>query len=202
MSLETRKIQGQDRAASHRTHQAGPKVFPGLADKSGGRARGPSLRYRRVDVQPGRSCRGGAGAPGSHRRRPRPAPVRPRPVATAPGATLVAMQLRVARLCLDCEEVHDSLECPVCSSESFAYISRWVPVPERRQRPRAEPAQPDAEPSKAETYKQLLAADAAQARDEALGQARSLRGGGAGRGGVAPAAWRWRIGRKTAGAWQ
>ena len=70
------------------------------------------------------------------------------------------MQLRVARLCLDCEEVHDSLECPVCSSESFAYISRWVPVPERRQRPRAEAVQPDAEPSKAETYKQLLAADA------------------------------------------
>jgi hypothetical protein len=69
------------------------------------------------------------------------------------------MQLRVARLCLDCEEVHDSLVCPVCSSESFAYISRWVPVPERRQRPRSEQ-----EPlnSNAETYKQLLAADAGQ----------------------------------------
>ncbi len=67
------------------------------------------------------------------------------------------MQLRAARLCLDCEEVHDSLECPICSSESFAYISRWVPVPERRQRPRPEP---DPQPSKAETYKQLLAADA------------------------------------------
>jgi hypothetical protein len=67
------------------------------------------------------------------------------------------MQLRVARLCLDCEEVHDSLECPICSSESFAYISRWVPVPERRQRPRPEP---DPQPSKAETLKQLLAADA------------------------------------------
>jgi hypothetical protein len=67
------------------------------------------------------------------------------------------MQLRVARLCLDCEDVHDSLECPICSSESFAYISRWVPVPERRQRPRPES---DPQPSKAETYKQLLAADA------------------------------------------
>ena len=67
------------------------------------------------------------------------------------------MQLRVARLCLDCEEVHDSLECPVCSSESFAYISRWVPVPERRQRPRPEP---DPQPTKADTYRQLLAADA------------------------------------------
>jgi hypothetical protein len=47
----------------------------------------------------------------------------------------------------------------VCSSESFAYISRWVPVPDRRQRPRAEP---EAEPSKAETYKQLLAAGSGQ----------------------------------------
>jgi hypothetical protein len=69
------------------------------------------------------------------------------------------MQLRLARLCLDCEEVHDSLVCPACSSESFAYISRWVPVPERRQRPR-----PEQEPanSNAETYRQLLAADASQ----------------------------------------
>ncbi len=42
------------------------------------------------------------------------------------------MQLRVARLCLDCEEVHDAAQCPVCASETFAYLSRWVPAPERR----------------------------------------------------------------------
>jgi hypothetical protein len=47
------------------------------------------------------------------------------------------MQLRVARLCLDCDELHDAQQCPVCTSESFAYITRWVPAPERRQRPRA-----------------------------------------------------------------
>jgi len=46
------------------------------------------------------------------------------------------MQLRTARLCLDCEDVHDAQQCPTCASESFAYITRWVPVPERRQRPR------------------------------------------------------------------
>jgi hypothetical protein len=51
------------------------------------------------------------------------------------------MQLRTARLCLDCEEVHDAQQCPVCASETFAYLTRWVPVPERRQRPRpVEPA--------------------------------------------------------------
>ena len=46
------------------------------------------------------------------------------------------MQLRTARLCMDCEEVHDLQQCPACASETFAYLTRWVPVPERRQRPR------------------------------------------------------------------
>ena len=46
------------------------------------------------------------------------------------------MQLRTARVCLDCEEVHDSQQCPTCASETFAYLTRWVPAPERRQRPR------------------------------------------------------------------
>jgi hypothetical protein len=47
------------------------------------------------------------------------------------------VQLRTARLCLDCEEVHDAQQCPICASETFAYITRWVPAPERRvqQRP-------------------------------------------------------------------
>src|SRR5688572_4052909 len=46
------------------------------------------------------------------------------------------MQLRVARLCLDCEEVHDGQQCPVCASETFAYLTRWVAAPERRKTPR------------------------------------------------------------------
>jgi hypothetical protein len=48
------------------------------------------------------------------------------------------MQLRTARLCLDCEEVHDEGQCPVCASETFTYLSRWVPSDERRRRPRTE----------------------------------------------------------------
>jgi len=46
------------------------------------------------------------------------------------------MQLHVARLCLDCEEVHDAQVCPRCTSETFAYLSRWIQAPERRARPR------------------------------------------------------------------
>jgi hypothetical protein len=60
------------------------------------------------------------------------------------------MQLHTARLCLDCEEVHDSQQCPVCASETFAYITRWVPAPERRRRPR-----PTTSPE-AEVYSQLV----------------------------------------------
>jgi len=52
------------------------------------------------------------------------------------------MQLRLARLCLDCEEIHDAQQCPTCASESFAFLTRWVPAPERRSntRPAQRPA--------------------------------------------------------------
>jgi hypothetical protein len=57
------------------------------------------------------------------------------------------MQLRTARLCLDCEEVHEQQQCPVCASESFVYLTRWVPVEERRVRPQRRPSVA-AEPSR------------------------------------------------------
>ena len=36
------------------------------------------------------------------------------------------MRLDDARLCLDCEEIHDEHECPSCGSEAFAFLTRWV----------------------------------------------------------------------------
>ena len=42
------------------------------------------------------------------------------------------VQLNVARVCLDCEEIHDSQRCPVCASETFAFLTRWVPRIEPR----------------------------------------------------------------------
>lgn len=54
------------------------------------------------------------------------------------------MQLRTARLCLDCEEVHADWRCPVCASASFTYLTRWVPVDERRHDPRPRLPPPEA----------------------------------------------------------
>jgi hypothetical protein len=45
------------------------------------------------------------------------------------------MQLNLARLCLNCEEVHDARHCPQCASETFAYLTRWVPRIETHDRP-------------------------------------------------------------------
>lgn len=69
------------------------------------------------------------------------------------------MQLRVARLCLDCEEVHDVQQCPVCASETFTYLVRWIPSDERRRRPR--PESPAADPaSEVEAFRRLTASAA------------------------------------------
>jgi hypothetical protein len=63
------------------------------------------------------------------------------------------MQLRNARLCLDCEEVHDGQQCPSCASETFAFMTRWVPAPERRSRPRP-PETP--RPEELQAYQKIL----------------------------------------------
>ena len=52
------------------------------------------------------------------------------------------MQLRVARLCLNCEELHVDQSCPRCASETYAFLSEWLPSEERRRwrRPAPRPA--------------------------------------------------------------
>lgn len=66
------------------------------------------------------------------------------------------MQLHAARLCLNCDEVHDTRECPACGSEVFTYITRWIPAPERREMTRPLPQ------GNAETYRQLLSGEPAK----------------------------------------
>ena len=71
------------------------------------------------------------------------------------------MKLPNARLCLDCDEVHDEPHCPACASESFAFIKRWIAAPERGRTPvtNQERIEKEERIEKAATYRALLAAD-------------------------------------------
>src|SRR5215207_8795639 len=111
-----------------------------------------------------------------HNRRTDVATDIPRPPA---GVYTDRMQLHTARLCLDCQEVHDGQTCPVCGSESFAYISRWIPAPERRAKPR-----PTVEPPAAETYRRLLSPERNR-----QGTSSWLKRGAFGLAAVSAAAW-------------
>jgi hypothetical protein len=104
------------------------------------------------------------------------------------------MQLRTARLCIDCEEVHDALRCPVCASETFTYLVRWIPTDDRRRAsaPAQEPAQPAASvPADVEMYRRLTTGETTQPRGMQL-----LKKGVVGLAAVGVVGWLW--GRKDA----
>ena len=100
------------------------------------------------------------------------------------------MQLRNARLCLDCDEIHEESRCPICASESFAFIKRWVPASERRAhtRPPATPNGADRETVK--TYKELLTAS--QEHQSGLSTWQLVRGGAVSLAILGAAGWMWR----------
>ena len=62
------------------------------------------------------------------------------------------MKLGVARLCLDCDEVHDQERCPTCASEVFAFLTRWVPRSSGRI---GQPARSLPEGPEVEAYRQI-----------------------------------------------
>ena len=75
------------------------------------------------------------------------------------------MKLDAARLCLDCEEIHESQICPICSSEAFAYLTRWVQPSVKREAGRSAMERPPdvaargahtRTPEQVEAYRQLL----------------------------------------------
>ena len=73
------------------------------------------------------------------------------------------MKLDAARLCLDCDEIHEDQNCPSCSSEAFAFVTRWVKTSgehrvERRAAPAVQPAavHPTRTPEQIEAYRQLI----------------------------------------------
>jgi hypothetical protein len=66
------------------------------------------------------------------------------------------MQLRVARLCLDCEELYVGNHCPVCASTRSAFLSTWLPSEERRRWRRPAPKSGDAKHSALDTVKRFF----------------------------------------------
>lgn len=95
------------------------------------------------------------------------------------------MQLRTARLCLDCEEVHDDRQCPVCASETFTYLVRWIPSDERRRRPRAETADTGTDAS-VDALRRLTASESAPPRGRQM-----LKRGMVGLAALGVAGWLW-----------
>jgi hypothetical protein len=103
------------------------------------------------------------------------------------------MQLRAARLCLDCEEVHDFGQCPVCASETFTYLVRWIPTDERRRRPRSETPQSSSPVQEdLEAYRRLTTPGAAPPKGRHL-----VRKGVVGLAALGVVGWLW--GRQDAG---
>src|SRR5262245_66122739 len=64
------------------------------------------------------------------------------------------MHLSVARLCLDCQEIHADDRCPVCTSEAFGFMTRWVKLDAATRSPKHK--DPAAESSRLEDYRQIL----------------------------------------------
>lgn len=94
------------------------------------------------------------------------------------------MQLRTARLCLDCEEIHDAQRCPACASETFAFISRWVPAPQGDKGDSPPGSSPARE---AAVYRELLAPETRRPRT-----GRWLGRGALGLATVGVVGWWWR----------
>lgn len=75
------------------------------------------------------------------------------------------MHLSVARLCLDCQEIHDKDRCPLCTSDAFGFITRWVkadatPAYTSRDTKRA------ASSSKIDSYRQIVGSTPRRSRAE------------------------------------
>jgi hypothetical protein len=66
------------------------------------------------------------------------------------------MHLGVARLCLDCHEVHEHDRCPACTSEAFAFITRWIKLEDANSRTPDRRSHTSPVVEKIDTYRQIL----------------------------------------------
>ena len=97
------------------------------------------------------------------------------------------MHLSLARLCLDCQEIHEADRCPVCTSEAFGFMTRWVKVDGAPARV-SPPEQSAGRTSRVDSYRQIL--NPAPQRSRA---ARWLRKGGLVVAAGYLARWGWQI---------
>jgi len=97
------------------------------------------------------------------------------------------MHLSVARLCLDCQEIHDQDRCPVCTSEAFGFMTRWLKVDEGQSQKAIAP-QRATQSSKIETYRQILQPPARRSKT-----GRWLRNGGLAFAVGYLARWGWQV---------
>ena len=115
------------------------------------------------------------------------------------------MKLDAARLCLDCDEIHEDQICPACSSEAFAFLTRWVKTSgEHRVERRAAPIVPVVQqavlhpprtPEQVEAYRQLIKGTPERAGGRGL-ITKSVMGLAA----VSLLGWAWRATAKKPGA--
>ncbi len=54
-----------------------------------------------------------------------------RPTPSEPEDPFQYVELRRAKLCLDCEAIFQGPRCPACTSESFVPVTRWIRPSER-----------------------------------------------------------------------
>ena len=98
------------------------------------------------------------------------------------------MHLGVARLCLDCHEVHDLERCPACTSEAFAFISRWITLENGSPRMPLRRQDGNREIEKLDTYREMLQPGWRRRR-----RGRWLRAGGVLLAAGYVAQWGWRL---------
>ena len=112
------------------------------------------------------------------------------------------MRLDDARLCLDCEELHNEHECPACGSEAFAFLKRWIKTTSSRPRaastrdPRATVdvvSRPVTTSEQLDAWRQIVSGKPA-----APGRGRLVARGLVGLAAMGLAGWAWtRAGRKS-----
>jgi predicted nucleic acid-binding Zn-ribbon protein len=68
--------------------------------------------------------------------------------------------LAEARLCLECDTIHDLESCPECGSSTFFYVGNWIKPSRPPHRPEKQEAKPAAPPKKGHWVRNSLVAGA------------------------------------------